>query len=149
MNYWLMKTEPGTFSIDDLKRKGSEHWDGVRNYGARNNMQKMKKGDQVLIYHSGAKERAIVGVAEVTKEAYPDFTAFDPKSHYFDPKSAPDKPVWYMVDVRFLRKFKKAVSLEEVKQTTELAKMVLLRSGRLSVQPVQPDEFGLINKLAG
>src|SRR5687768_9649200 len=111
VRYWLMKTEPNAFSIDDLKNKGREHWDGVRNYQARNNMKAMKKGDLVLIYHSGAKP-AVVGMAQVAKASYPDFTALDPKSSHFDPKSTPQKSIWEMVDIGFKKKFTRAITLE-------------------------------------
>lgn len=143
-----MKTEPDTFSIDDLKGLGQEQWDGVRNFQARNNMQKMKKGDLVLIHHSG-KDPAIVGLAKVAKEAYPDFTAFDKNSRYYDPKSTPDKTVWYMVDVEFVEKLNRPLPLKEIKTITELKDMVLLKAPRLSVQPVAKNEFEFIQKLAG
>lgn len=142
-----MKTEPDTFSIDDLKRLGQERWDGVRNFQARNNMQAMKKGDLVLIHHSG-KTPQIVGLAEVVKEAYPDFTAFDKNSHYYDPKSTPDKPIWYMVDVKFKQKFSRPITLHEVKTEPKLSNMILLKAPRLSVQPVQKADFELITRIA-
>src|ERR1051326_6065089 len=126
MNYWLMKTEPETFGIDDLKKKGREHWDGVRNVGARNNMIAMKIGDLVFIHHSG-KNPAVVGIGKVVKEAYPDFTAWDKKSHYYDSKSTEAKPIWKMVDVEFVEKFKSPVSLKQVKADSKLKDMVLAR----------------------
>ncbi len=147
MKYWLMKTEPETFSLWDLKKKGSEHWDGVRNFGARNNMMAMKIGDLVLIHHSG-KDPAVVGVAKVAKEAYPDFTAWDKKSDYYDPKSTETKPIWQMVDVKFVEEFKNPVPLKQVKSDPKLENMVLAREPRLSVQPVKEVEFRRIAELA-
>lgn len=147
MNCWLMKSEPDAFSIDDLAaRPGKlEHWDGVRNYQARNFMREMKKGDKVLFYHSSCPEPGVVGVAKVVKEAYPDFTAFDPESKYFDPKSSPDKPRWFMVDIQFQKKLKRTITLAELKQNPRLVGMQLLRKGnRLSVMPVAESEFDTI-----
>ncbi len=147
MNCWLMKSEPDAFSIDDLAaRPGKrEHWDGVRNYQARNFMREMKKGDKVLFYHSSCPEPGVVGVAKVVKEAYPDFTAFDPESKYFDPKSSPDKPRWFMVDIQFQKKLKRTITLAELKQNPRLEGMQLLRKGnRLSVMPVAESEFDAI-----
>ena len=147
MTCWLMKSEPDAFSIDDLAaRPGKrEHWDGVRNYQARNFMREMKKGDKVLFYHSSCTEPGVVGVAKVVKEAYPDFTAFDPESKYFDPKSSPDKPRWFMVDIQFQKKLKRTIALAELKQNPLLEGMQLLRKGnRLSVMPVAESEFDAI-----
>ncbi len=147
MNCWLMKSEPDAFSIDNLAaRPGKrEHWDGVRNYQARNFMREMKKGDKVLFYHSSCPEPGVVGVAKVVKEAYPDFTAFDPESKYFDPKSSPDKPRWFMVDIQFQKKLKRTITLAELKQNPRLEGMQLLRKGnRLSVMPVAESEFDAI-----
>ncbi len=147
MSCWLMKSEPDAFSIDDLAaRPGKrEHWDGVRNYQARNFMREMKKGDKVLFYHSSCPEPGVVGVAKVVKEAYPDFTAFDPESKYFDPKSSPDKPRWFMVDIQFQKKLKRTIALAELKQNPLLEGMQLLRKGnRLSVMPVAESEFDAI-----
>jgi|TARA_R100001132_G_C3226689_1_gene63031 predicted RNA-binding protein with PUA-like domain len=147
MTCWLMKSEPDAFSIDDLAaRPGKrEHWDGVRNYQARNFMREMKKGDKVLFYHSSCPEPGVVGVAKVVKEAYPDFTAFDPESKYFDPKSSPDKPRWFMVDIQFQKKLKRTIALAELKQNPLLEGMQLLRKGnRLSVMPVAESEFDAI-----
>lgn len=147
MTCWLMKSEPEAFSIDDLAaRPGKrEHWDGVRNYQARNFMREMKKGDKVLFYHSSCPEPGVVGVAKVVKEAYPDFTAFDPESKYFDPKSSPDKPRWFMVDIQFQKKLKRTIALAELKQNPLLEGMQLLRKGnRLSVMPVAESEFDAI-----
>jgi predicted RNA-binding protein with PUA-like domain len=152
MRYWLMKTEPGTFSLDDLRRGpgGVAPWDGVRNYQSRNTMRDgMKLGDRVLIYHSGQKELAIVGVASVAREAYPDHTAWDPAGDHFDPRSTPEHPVWLMVDVRFESAFPRPLSLPELRAVPELKNMVLLRRGmRLSVQPVTEAEFQAIEALA-
>ena len=118
MKYWLMKSEPDAFGIDDLAKcpGKKDHWDGIRNYQVRNMMRdEMKKGDEALFYHSNCKEPGIVGIMKVVKEAYPDFTAFDPKSKYYDPKSDPANPRWLMVDVKLVRIFKRTVSLQEQK----------------------------------
>jgi predicted RNA-binding protein with PUA-like domain len=140
MAYWLMKSEPSVFGIEDLKAKPKQtsHWDGVRNYQARNFMRDgMKKGDQVFFYHSSCPEPGIVGIAQVVREAYPDHTAFDPKDPHYDPKSDPAKPIWMMVDVKFVRKLKRILSLEELKTEPRLEGFTLLRRGnRLSVMPV-------------
>ena len=149
MKYWLMKSEPDVFSIDDLKRKGIEPWNGVRNYQARNFMREMKKGDQVLFYHSNADEIGVVGLMNVSAEAYPDPTQFDPKSEYYDPKSTPENPRWSLVDVKFQEKFPKVVSLERMKSTPALEGLLLLQKGtRLSVIPVEASHFKTILKLA-
>ena len=139
MNYWLMKSEPDAFSIDDLKRKKQEAWDGVRNYQARNFMRDgMRPGDKVFFYHSNCAVPGIVGIAKVATEAYPDPSQFDPKSKYFDPGSSRDKPRWMLVDVKFVRKLKRTISLKELQADPALDGMVLLRKGsRLSVQPVE------------
>lgn len=148
MNYWLMKSEPDAFSIDDLiaMPKKTEHWDGVRNYQARNMMRdQMKKGDLVFFYHSNCKEPGIVGIAKVVKEGYPDHTAFDPETKYYDPKSDPDKPRWYMVDIQHKRKLKRTITLQELKQHPQLEGMALLRKGnRLSVMPVEKKQWDYI-----
>ena len=140
-----MKSEPDTFGIDDLRAKPeqTEHWDGVRNYQARNMMRdQMRVGDQVFFYHSNCSEPGIVGIAEIVREAYPDFTAFDPDHKHFDPKSDPDKPTWFMVDVRFVRKFKRTISLRELKAMPELAELALVRRGnRLSIMPVTVEQW--------
>jgi predicted RNA-binding protein with PUA-like domain len=152
LNYWLIKSEPEEFSIDDLKKrpKQTEHWDGVRNYQARNFMRdEMKKGDRVFFYHSNCEPPGIVGIAEVVKEGYPDHTAFDPKDKHYDPKSDPDNPRWMMVDVKFVRKFSDVLSLGELKQHKQLQDMRLLQKGnRLSVMPVSKKEWDYIVKLA-
>jgi predicted RNA-binding protein with PUA-like domain len=147
--YWLVKSEPETFSFDDLLAAPGRttRWDGVRNFAARNHLRAMKKGDRVLFYHSSTKPTAVVGVAEVAREAYPDSTALDKKDPHFDPKSKADDPTWFMVDIRALEKFKRPVSLDEIKQTKGLSTMALIRLGRLSVQPVTPEEFEIVTKL--
>ena len=149
MNYWLMKSEPDAFSIDDLKAmpNKTEHWDGIRNYQARNMMRDdMKKGDLIFFYHSNAKVIGIVGIAKVVKEAYPDFTAFDPEEKYYDPKSDPDNPRWFMVDIKFARKLKRTITLNELKQHSDmLGDMPLLRKGnRLSIMPVSEAHWQFI-----
>jgi len=119
MKYWLMKSEPEVFSIDELAKSKNQttFWDGVRNYQARNFMRdEMKIGDKVIFYHSNTEPPAAVGICEVVKEAYPDFTAFDPKSKYYDPKSKKENPTWFMVDIKLVKKFDRPVSLEEIKK---------------------------------
>ena len=150
--YWLMKTEPNTYSIDDLakEKKKTTTWEGVRNYQARNLLRDdIKKGDRVLFYHSACKEPAVVGLAVVSREGYPDSFAFDPKSKYFDAKSKKDSPTWFMVDVKLEAKFAQPVTLAELREQASLKDMVLLQKGsRLSVQPVKKTEFDRIVKLA-
>jgi predicted RNA-binding protein with PUA-like domain len=148
--YWLVKSEPEVFSFDDLvaSPKKTTHWDGVRNFAARNHLRAMKKGDLVFFYHSNAKPAAIVGIAEVAREAYPDATALDAKDPHFDPKSKPDDPTWFMVDLRAVKPLPRPVSLDEVKQTKGLEQMALIRLGRLSVQPVTEREFQTVLELA-
>jgi len=138
VNHWLMKSEPDAFSIDDLKRKKQEAWDGVRNYQARNFMRDgMRVGDKVFFYHSNCAVPGIVGIAEVATDAYPDPSQFDPKSKYFDPGSSRDNPRWMLVDVKFVKKLKRTISLDELKNDPALIEMPLLRKGnRLSVMPV-------------
>lgn len=147
--YWLMKSEPNVYSIDDLERDGSTCWEGVRNYGARNNMREMKLGDEVFFYHSNAKPPGVAGLARVCKEAYPDHFAFDPEHSYHDPKSDPDDPRWFMVDIEFVAKAPNFVPLAEVKGDPKLSDMELVRLGRLSVQSVKKDEFERVKKMAG
>ena len=141
--YWLMKSEPDAFSIDDLKRKGQEHWDGVRNYQARNFMRDgMRIGDRIFFYHSNCAEPGIVGVAEVATDAYPDPSQFDPKSKYFDAASSRDNPRWMLVDVKFVKKLKRTITLKELQADAALADMALVRKGnRLSVMPVGAEEW--------
>jgi len=141
-----MKSEPETFGIDDLKKVKTEPWDGVRNYQARNMMRDdMKKGDMIFFYHSNCDEPGIVGTMKVVKEAYPDHTAFDPEAKYYDPKSKEDNPRWFMVDVKFVKKFKRTISLAELKQQKKLADMALVKKGnRLSIMPVNKKEWDTI-----
>jgi predicted RNA-binding protein with PUA-like domain len=145
MQYWLFKTEPDAFSIDDLANmpNQTEHWDGIRNYQARNFLRDdVKCGDQVFIYHSSCKHVGIVGLAEVVKEGYVDHTQFDPESKYYDPKSSEDKPRWIMVDIYFKQKFSQMLSLKEIKNMPEITDVGLVKKGhRLSIMPVQPSEF--------
>jgi len=149
MQYWLVKSEPSVFSIGDLERVGREHWDGVRNYQARNHMVAMRVGDLVLFYHSNADPVGVAGVARVAREAYPDFTARDPGSPYYDPKASEDKPTWQMVDLEFVEKLPRVVSLAELKAEPALASMEVNRKGsRLSVQPVRPEEFETVLRMA-
>ncbi len=150
MNYWLMKSEPNEYSIDDLatEAKGYEHWDGVRNYQARNFMRQMRLGDKVFFYHSNTKVPGIVGIAEVVREAYPDHTQFDPENSHYDPKSKPENPRWDMVDVKFVRKLDRVIPLTELKSQPELMDMPLVRKGnRLSVMPVTPEQWDFILSL--
>lgn len=151
MRYWLMKSEPDVFGIDDLeKRPGqTEPWDGVRNYQARNMMRDdMRQGDRVFFYHSNTKVPGIAGIAEVVREAYPDHTAFDPEDPHFDPKSDPEKPRWFMVDIRLVRKLERTISLTELKERPELEGMALVRKGnRLSVMPVEADQWDFVLSL--
>jgi predicted RNA-binding protein with PUA-like domain len=148
MKYWLVKTEPSVFSWDDLQKLPNQTspWEGVRNYQARNFMRdEMKLGDRVFFYHSVAKPLAIMGIAQVVKEAYPDPFAFDPKSDYYDPKSSPENPRWVMVDLQFESAFTPPIILDELKQTSGLEEMMLLRKGsRLSVQPVTAQEWEIV-----
>lgn len=150
--YWLVKTEPESFSIDDLAAspKRTTCWSGVRNYQARNFLRDdMQTGDRVLFYHSSADPPAIVGVAEVVRAGYPDHTAWDENDHHFDPASTPGNPRWYMVDVKFVEKFSEALPLSELRGVSALTEMMLLRKGsRLSVQPVTKREFTAVLKLA-
>lgn len=149
MRHWLMKSEPDAYSIDDLAADGTTHWDGVRNYQARNLMRdEMNVGDRVLYYHSRLRPPGVVGLAEVVKEAYPDHTSWDADSHYFDPKSTPEDPRWFMVDIRFVGKFARMVSIDELKEYPELSDMVLLNRSRLSVQPVTSEQYDFIVGLA-
>ncbi|MBE1276086.1 EVE domain-containing protein [Enterovibrio baiacu] len=142
MAYWLLKTEPDTFSIDTLKQQKVSCWEGVRNYQARNMMRDgMKVGDQAFIYHSSCKDVGVVGIAEVVKEAYPDHFQFDPESHYFDPKSAPDNPRWIMVDVAY-RQHLNYVSLARIKANPALEEMPLVKRGnRLSIMPLTESQW--------
>ncbi|CAO3676323.1 unnamed protein product [Umbelopsis ramanniana] len=154
--HWLMKAEPDSrivkdkdvkFSIDDLKAmpESTSQWDGVRNFEARNIMRdRMKVGHKVLFYHSNCKQPGVAGIAEIVKEGYVDYTAFDPKHPYFDPKSEESNPKWYMVDVKFVRKLNRLIPLKELQSYKELSDMVLIKRGRLSVQPVTKEEYDFI-----
>ncbi len=146
-----MKSEPTEFSIDDLQNmpNQTEHWDGVRNYQARNMMRDdMKIGDQVFFYHSNCDEPGIVGIMEVVRESYPDFTAFDPDDKHFDPKSDPNNPRWFMVDIKFNRKLDRTIPLKELKQKPELEEFPLVRRGnRLSIMPVTKQQWDFILSL--
>ena len=146
MAYWLMKSEPDAYSIDDLERDGREPWDGIRNYQARNMMRdEMKLGDEVFFYHSNCKEPGIVGIMKVASEPYPDPTQFDKKSKYFDAKSPKDNPRWCLVDVAFVRKTKRNISLTEIKAQKSLEDMVLTRkANRLSIMPVDKEHWDII-----
>jgi len=141
-----MKSEPSAFSIDDLAKEKITHWDGVRNYQARNMMRDdMQIGDQVFFYHSNTTPPGIVGIMTIAKTSYPDFTAFDPESNYYDPKSTIDKPRWFMVDVKFKRKLKRMITLEELKVQAALSDLSLVRKGnRLSIIPVNKQQWGTI-----
>ena len=147
-NYWLVKSEPEVFSISDLEAapKKTTHWDGVRNYQARNTMRDdMKLDDLVLFYHSNADPPAVAGIVKVVREGYPDHTAFDENDDHFDPKSKKDSPSWFMVDVQHVETFKKPLGLDELRHLKELEDMVLLQKGsRLSVQPVTAKQFEFI-----
>ena len=138
-----MKSEPKAYSIDDLKKDGKTHWDGVRNYQARNFMRdEMRVGDQVLFYHSNAEPPGIMGVAEVCKGSYPDFTQFDTSSKYYDPKATKENPRWFFVDIKFKKKFANIISLEQLKEDPNITKMKVIQRGqRLSIQPVTKQEF--------
>ena len=152
MKYWLLKSEPDVFSLEDLKNcpNQTEPWDGIRNYQARNLIRdEMKVGDQAFFYHSRQAEPAIVGTVKVVREAYPDHTSWDLSSKYFDEKSSPENPRWLMVDVQFENEFSRPVTLKELRSIPELKEMFLLRKGmRLSVQPVTEAEFQLILAIA-
>ncbi len=147
--YWLMKSEPEVFSIDDLARDGSTAWEGVRNFKARNNMRAMSMGDEVLFYHSNANPPGVAGIARVSRVAYPDPSQFDKKSDYFDEKSTQANPRWDLVDVAFVAKAKDLVALPAIKADPQFADMELVRYGRLSVQSVTKAEFERIKKKAG
>jgi len=152
VNYWLFKTEPGCFSFDDLKNRPqmTEHWDGVRNFQARNFLRdSIKVGDLVLFYHSSIPEPAIVGLAEVVREGYPDFTALDPTNEHFDPKATADRPIWYMVDVRYQQVLPREVTLEAIRNNPLLTAMPLVNRSRLSIQPVTTEQWQIIAKMGG
>ena len=146
MAYWLMKSEPDAYGIDDLERDGRDMWDGIRNYQARNMMRDdMKIGDEVFFYHSNCKEPGIVGIMKIASEPYPDPTQFDPESKYYDPKSSEEEPRWMLVDVEFVRKLARTITLTELKALPGLDGMILLRRGnRLSIMPVDEQHWALI-----
>jgi predicted RNA-binding protein with PUA-like domain len=148
MHYWLFKSEPSCFGIDDLSRrpKQTEHWDGVRNYQVRNMLRDdIKKDDLAFFYHSSCTPPGIAGIMQVVKEGYPDFTAWDIHSEHFDPKGGPDDPRWYMVDVKLIEKFSHFVTLDEIKGHPKLKDMLINRKGnRLSITPVTPEEWKII-----
>lgn len=146
MAYWLMKSEPNDYSIDDLKRDKVEPWNDIRNYQARNMMRDdMKVGDQVLFYHSSCKEPGVVGIMKVASKPYADPNQFDKKSNYYDPKSSKDNPRWQMVDVRFVKKLKRTIGLKELKEHKALSDMILMRKGnRLSIMPVDKKHWDYI-----
>ena len=149
---WLFKTEPSAFSLDDLKKRPdmTEHWDGVRNFQARNFLRDaITVGDLVLFYHSNIPEPAVVGIARVVRAGYPDFTALDPESDHFDPKATAEKPIWYMVDVRYGEMLPRPVTLEAIKANPLLAGMPLVNRSRLSIQPVTPEEWRVILAMGG
>ena len=147
--YWLMKSEPDAFSIDDLKKVKVEPWDGIRNYQARNFMRdQMKVGDLIFFYHSSCAVPGIVGIMKVASKPYADPTAFDPEAKYFDPKSNPDKPTWMLVDVKFVKKLKTVITLSALKQEEGLSEMRLLKKGnRLSIMPVEESEWMYIQNM--
>ena len=146
--YWLVKSEPDVYSIDDLERDGSTAWEGVRNYKARNNLRAMKKGDEVLFYHSNTNPPGVVGVARVAREAYPDPFQFEKGHTYYDAKSEPEDPRWSLVDLEFVSKLERTVGLPEIKADPRLTQMELVRYGRLSVQSVRKEEFERVCSLA-
>lgn len=148
MNFWLVKSEPSVYSIDDLKRDGQTHWDGVRNYQARNFLRDgMKQGDSVLFYHSNAIPPAIVGLARVCREAYPDHTAQDQKNPHYDPNATPDNPIWVMVNIEFVEKFPQPITLAMLRDDPALAGLPLTQRGtRLSVMPIPEAHFRQIKK---
>ena len=152
MQYWLMKSEPETFGIEHLQRapKKTHCWDGVRNYQARNFMRdSMQIGDQVFFYHSNCKVPGIVGIAEIVSNSYPDYTSFDPESKYYDPKSSPDRPRWFMRDIKLIKKFKDIISISTLRANPKLINMIILKTGnRLSITPVTTQEWQAILKLS-
>ena len=149
MKYWLFKTEPSSYSIDDLMKDKYTLWSGIRNYQVRNMLRDdIKKGDKVLIYHSSTDLIGIVGIAEVIEASLPDITALDKKDHHYDSKSTKDNPIWFACEIKFVRKFKNIFSLKDIKSYYELQEMKILQKGnRLSVTPVTKSEFEFINKI--
>jgi len=152
MAYWLFKTEPGCFSFDDLKNRPdmTEPWDGVRNYQARNFLRDtVRIGDRVLFYHSNIPEPAVVGLAEIVRDGYPDSTARNPNAEHFDPRASADKPIWYRVDLRYVTPLHKIVTLKDIKMNHLLADMPLVNRSRLSIQPVTASEWQIILTMGG
>lgn len=148
-SYWLIKSDPETYTIDDLEREGVTEWDGVRNFKARNFMRRqMQIGDPILFYHSNAEPTGVYGLAEVAAEAHPDSAQFDKKSHYHDPESDPDSPTWWCVDVRYVETFPAPVMRDELKDEPALADMMVLKKGmRLSITPVTKQEFDVVRRM--
>ncbi|MDE2040226.1 MAG: EVE domain-containing protein [Elusimicrobia bacterium] len=148
MAFWLMKSEPGAFSIDDLAARPGRRtgWDGVRNYQARNFMRAMRVGDRAFFYHSNAEPSGIAGLVEIVRRAYPDPTQFDSRDSHYDERATPERPVWEQVDVRLLQKFPRLLPLAELRGMPELKGMALFTRGRLSVQPVAPPQYSAILK---
>jgi predicted RNA-binding protein with PUA-like domain len=151
MQYWLMKSEPDVYSIEELARqkRKTDHWEGIRNYQARNFLRDdMRKGDLAFFYHSNCPQPGITGIIKIVREAYPDFTAFDSEHKYYDPKSDPEQPRWFMVDVKLVRKLKRTIPLQELKEHKKLQDMRLLQRGsRLSILPVTKQQWDYILKL--
>ena len=150
MNYWLFKSEPDEYSLTDLKAEPGQtgRWDGIRNYQARNFLRdRVSEGDGVLFYHSACKVPAVVGTARVVRTAYPDPAQFDPESKYFDPKASEETPRWFCVDIQWQSAFRHPVPLKQIKQNPTLEEMVLVKQGRLSIQPVTADEWQILNRL--
>jgi predicted RNA-binding protein with PUA-like domain len=147
--YWLMKSEPYLYGIDDLERDGDASWDGVRNFQARNMMRdQMQIGDRVLFYHSNADPPGVAGTAEISRRAYADLTALDPESDYHDPKATEEDPRWLQVDVRFVEKFDRVVPLATLRETAGLEDMLVIRRGmRLSIQPLTRDQFWIVTRI--
>jgi len=146
---WLMKSEPDVYSIEDLKRDGSTCWEGVRNYQARNLMRELEVGDLVLFYHSNAKPPGVAGLARVARTAYPDHFAWEAGHKYFDAKSTPEDPRWWMVDVEYVDMLPEFVSLDELKAAPGLEEMVVTKRSRLSVQPVRQPEYDIVVRMGG
>jgi predicted RNA-binding protein with PUA-like domain len=152
VRYWLFKSEPSCFSFQDLQARpdATEHWDGVRNFQARNFLRdEIAVGDRVLFYHSSIPEPAIVGLCSVVRAGYPDHTALDPAADHFDPKASPDKPIWYMVDVRADQPLPQPIPLATIRQHPLLQEMPLVNRSRLSIQPLTDDQFRILLKLGG
>jgi predicted RNA-binding protein with PUA-like domain len=146
--YWLMKSEEDVYSIGDLEKDGTTTWEGIRNHEARNHIRdRMRVGDEVLLYHSNAKPPGVAGLARIVRGAYPDPFAFEKKSKYYDPKSSRESPRWFMVDVAFVEAFEEVVALDRIRSRPELRDMTLLKRGRLSIQPVTREEYQVIKKM--